>query len=157
MRERGWQRGWETERLTFESKVFERTARRRPLPWITYFFYCILLLFLPREAETPVPPSLHRRHHPLLRCETFANVLGLKNLSALKLIRRSASASYLNTSTLSHPLTPSSNPQLALRFNRTENFESLAARVNHGRIGDSGYRGAGIVALNMESILMFLL
>lgn len=49
------------ERLTLESKVFQAAARAVwLLPRITYFFHCILLLFLARNGSAI---SLFLRNH----------------------------------------------------------------------------------------------
>lgn len=70
--------------LTFDSKVFQRSARRRPLPtWITYLFHFASTTWSstrkPQRSWTP-PQG-----------KTFGlRTSRVKNLSALKLIRQRA-------------------------------------------------------------------
>lgn len=68
--------------FTFDPKVFQRSARRWPLPWITYLFH-----FTSTTSSSSKPQRI-------LECppgETFGlRTSRVKNLSALKLIRQRA-------------------------------------------------------------------
>lgn len=67
--------------LTFDSKVFQRNARRRPLPWITYLFHFASTTWSGsrKPQRSWVPPQ----------GKTFGlRTSRVKNLSALKLIRQ---------------------------------------------------------------------
>lgn len=78
-------RGRKGGQLTFDSKVFQRNARRRPLPWITYLFHFASTTWSGsrKPQRSWVPPQ----------GKTFGlRTSRVKNLSALKLIRQRSRA-----------------------------------------------------------------